>query len=236
MIRNYFYPLLLYTDQKEANDGKSKHGEVLIGSRSDLVSQQVAIEDAPVGVLVARILKLGERRVLLACLFNPPFGSSFFMAQSALNSLLRNVLEYTSQVNSFFVYGDFNISNISLKDYSYSIPDNQYFIDLMVDNDLNQILDFPTAATGVLVLVFVSKDLEVTSCKLGGDQMNSLSNHYSILTEIKIQDFKSLYFRPGKQTAIFSYCNGNFDKPNAPTDEKPFSGLCWSIVNVLIEQ
>ena len=62
----------------------------------------------------------------------------------------------------------------------------------MVDNELNRVIDFPTAATAILDLIFVSKDLEVTSCKLGGDQMNYSSNHYSILTEIKIQDFKSL--------------------------------------------
>ena len=42
--------------------------------------------------------------------------------------------------------------------------------------------------------------------------------------------------RPGKPNASFSYCNADFDKLNALIVSKPFSGICWSNVNVLIEQ
>ena len=48
----------------------------------------------------------------------------------------------------------------------------------MVHNDFKKILDFFTAATGMLDLIFLSNDLEATSCKLGGNQMNTLTNNY----------------------------------------------------------
>ena len=158
------------------------------------------------------------------------------MAQSALKSLFRNLLKYCSQVNSVTVYGDFNIPNNSWKDYSSRIPDKQQFIDLFVDNNLNQTKHFPIAAAGILDLIVVNNELGVTSCKLSDDQINTLSNYLSSLTAIKIQDFKSLCFRPGKPTAILSYCKGNFNSSNAIFEEKPFSGLCWSNVYVPIEQ
>ena len=42
--------------------------------------------------------------------------------------------------------------------------------------------------------------------------------------------------RSGKPNNSVSYCNADFDKLNALIVTKPFSGICWSNVNVLIEQ
>ena len=106
----------------------------------------------------------------------------------------------------------------------------------MVDNDLNQIIDFPTSATGILDHIFISKDLEVTPSRLDGNQMNSLSNHCSFLPETKIQNFQSVHFRPGKPTASFSCSNGVSDRPNSLIAQKPFPVICWSNVNAPIEQ
>ena len=106
----------------------------------------------------------------------------------------------------------------------------------MLDNDLIQIIDFPTAASGILDLIFISKDLDVPSCKISDESINLLSNHFSILTQLSIPNFQSLYMRPGKPNASFSYCNADFDKLNALIVTKPFSGICWSNVNVVNEQ
>ena len=96
----------------------------------------------------------------------------------------------------------------------------------MMDNDLSQIIDIPTAVIGTFDPILVRKDLEVTSCKLGGGQMNSLSNNYSMLMKIKLQVVKSLYFRRGNRTAVFSYCNDDSNKFDALIEEKKFSRQC----------
>ena len=173
-------------------------------------------------MLVACIVTMGEHRVLIVCLYNPPNESPYFMAQSSLNILLENVLNHSSQVTSIIIYGDFNLPDIDWKSYSSTTPDNQAFIDLMLDNDLIQIIDFPTAASGILDLIFISKDLDVSSCKIGDESINLLSNHFSILTQLSIPNFKSLYMRPGKPNASFSYCKADFDKLNALIVTKPF--------------
>ena len=158
------------------------------------------------------------------------------MGQSSLNILLEDVLKHSSQVTYIIIYGDFNLPDIDWKSYSSATPDNQTFVDLMLDNDLIQIIDFPTAASGILDLIFISKDIDVSSCKIGYESINLLSNHFSILTQLSIPNFQSLYMQPGKPDASFSYCNSDFDKLNALIKTKPFSEICWSNVNVLIEQ
>ena len=155
------------------------------------------------------------------------------MTQLALDLLIRNLLEYTSIVNPIILYGDFNLPDLSWYDYSSGTPENQRFLDSMADNDLIQIVDLPTAATGILDLFIVSKDLEVASFKLGGVQKNSLYNHCSIST---VYEFQIVLFYIRKPKTVFRYCNGDFDRLNALIDEKPLSGLCWGNVNVLIEQ
>ena len=97
-----------------------------------------------------------------------------------MNILLEDVLKHSSQVTSIIIYGDFNLADIDWKSYSSTTPDNQAFIDLMLDNDLIQIIDFPTGASGILDLIFISKDLDVSSCKIGDESINLLSNHFSI--------------------------------------------------------
>ena len=118
-------------------------------------------------MLVACIVTMGERRVLIVCLCNPPNGSPYSMAQSSLNISLEDVLKHSSQVTSIIIYGDFNLPDIDWKNYFSATPDNQAFVDLMLDNDLIQIIDFPTAVSGILDLIFISKDLDVSSCKIG---------------------------------------------------------------------
>ena len=138
------------------------------------------LDGIPAGMLVACIVTMGEHRVLLVCLYHPPNDSPYFMAHSPLNILFEDVLKYSSQVTSIIIYGDFNLADIDWKVYSSATPDNQAFIDLMMDNDLIQIIDFPTAASGILDLIFISKDLYVSSCKVGDGSINLLSNHFSI--------------------------------------------------------
>ena len=118
----------------------------------------------------------------------------------------------------------------------FATPDNQAFIDLMMDNNLIQISDIPTAASGILDLIFISKDLDISSCKIGGESINLLSNHFSIFTQLSIPNFKSLYMRPGKPNASFSYCNADSENFYSLIVTKPFSRICWSNANVVIEQ
>ena len=103
----------------------------------------------------------------------------------------------------------------------------------MSDKDTNQTIDFPTAAIGVLELFFVNKDLEVVSSNPGVDEKYSLSNHYSFISEIKSQNFKSLYSGRETSTVIFNFFIVDFNKFNDLIDEKSFSGTYWGNVKVL---
>ena len=84
----------------------------MIGVRSDLVSEQIFLDGVPAGMLVACIVKMGERCVLKVCLYNPPNDSPCSMAQSSLNILLEDVLKHSSQVTSIIIYVDFNLPDI----------------------------------------------------------------------------------------------------------------------------
>ena len=70
-----------YRSERDPSHGKSKHGGVLIGVRSDLISEQIFLDGIPASMLVACIVTIGEHRFLIVCLNNPPNDSPYCMAQ-----------------------------------------------------------------------------------------------------------------------------------------------------------
>ena len=62
--------------------------------------------------------------------------------------------------------GDLNLQDVDWDTRISKNDLNQPLLDLLESNDMNQIIDFPTAASGILDLILVNKNIEVISCKL----------------------------------------------------------------------
>ena len=134
------------------------------------------------------------------------------------------------------MYGDFNLPDIDWHDYSVKNPDIQKFVDLISFYNFQQIIDFSTAASGILDLVLVNPKTEVISCKKINLDISLLSNHDAIALKFRVKNLSSSYLRETKSKIVYSFCRAKFDEMNKQITELPFHGFCWSYINVLLEQ
>ena len=132
--------------------------------------------------------------------------------------------------------GDLNLQDVDWDTRMSKNDLDQPLLDLLESNDMNQIIDFPTAASGILDLILVNYNIEVISCKPANAKINSFTNHKGINLKIRIRNFSNKYLRTNLPISSLSYCRANYEEMNKLIAEKPFNGICWSNVEVLIEQ
>ena len=110
------------------------------------------------------------------------------------------------------------------------------FVDLISFYNFQQIIDFSTAASGILDLVLVNPKTEVISCKKINLDISLLSNHDAIALKFRVKNLSSSYLRESKSKIVYSFFKAKFDEMNKQITELPFHGFCWSNINVLLEQ
>ena len=149
---------------------------------------------------------------------------------------LRKSLHCQKSFYSTIVYGDFNLPEIDWHDYSAKNSETPKFVDLISFYSFQQIIDFPTAASGILDLVLVNPKTEVISCKKINLDISLLSNHDAIALKVRVRNRSSSYLRETKSKIVYSFCKARFDEMNKQITDLHFHGFCWSNINVLLEQ
>ena len=104
-----------------------------------------------------------------------------------------------------------------------------------LENDIQQVVDFPTATSGILDLVFATPSLDLISCSKTSQSLNTLSNHDGVKCKFEVKDFQYNYLSTS-QTFVHSYCKADFEAMTRNILDYPFIGICWSNEDVLLEQ
>ena len=63
-----------------------------------------------------------------------------------------------------------------------------------------------------------------------------LSNHKGVNLNIRIRNFSNNYLRTNLPISSLGYCRANYEVMNKLIADKPFNGICWSNVEVLLKQ
>ena len=213
----------------------STHGGVLVGVKSDFVPRKFDFETDLLGAISGCSFHIHGKNILLCSFYNPPLESDYHINQDTVTQLFTAV--FNKEFDSFIVCGDFNIGekDCDWSDYSSDDISIQFFLDLLVRKDIVQIVDFKTAASGILDIVLISKNLDYLSCEKANDQINNLSNHFGVVSCV---EFKSnlTYLRENRFENKLSYCKGDYDSLNEIIRNEKFFSFCWSNVDVVVDQ
>ena len=92
---------------------------------------------------------------------------------------------------------------------------SKFFLDFLDKNHLEQKIDFSTAASGILDLLFVSSNIQVLNLEPASfnDNLCKMSNHFPILATIAARVPTWYRSNPTRQS-IFSFCRGNYTELN----------------------
>ena len=90
-------------------------------------------------------------------------------------------------------------------DYSAKNSDTQNFVEPISFYSFLQIIVLPTAASGILDLVFINTKTEVTSCRKIILDITMLSNHDEIAFKIRVRNLSSSYLREPNSKKVYSF-------------------------------
>ena len=101
--------------------------------------------------------------------------------------------------------------------------------------EVHQNVNFDTATTGTLDLIFTSNKIHVTDVQTldRNDKLGKLSNHYPVEIFFKVE-LSDLMRRNFFKESIFSYCTGDYELLTEQILETPFETYCWSNVKVIL--
>ena len=147
-------------------------------------------------------------------------------------SISAEIISLSKNYNRTLIYGDFNINDVDWADYTSNKTEFQKLIDLFVENDMQQLVDFPKSSTAILDLIFTSTNTEIILWKKAVKVLNSISNHDAVLLKIKLP----ILLQTNKNWSFIG--NHKLIKADFSRDiaSHPFNGICWSIINVLIKK
>ena len=120
--------------------------------------------------------------------------------------LFEEIFTLSKSFYSTIVYGDFNLTDIEWRDFSDKNSDTQNFVYLINSYSFQQIIDFPTAASGTLDHVLVNPKTEDLSCKKINLDISLFSNHHAIALKVRVRNTGSSYLRETVSRKVYSFC------------------------------
>ena len=185
-------------------------------------------------------IELNGMNLLLVCFYNPSVcpgkPKDDQLPPDTVLRLFTEVYVLASNYNGILICGDFNLTDADWRDYTANTTETQKLMDWFLENDMQQVVDFPTATSGILDLVFATPSLDLISCSKTSQSLNTLSNHDGVKCKFEIKDFQSNYLSNSQIFVHHSYCRADFEAMNRHILDYLFIGICWSNVDVLLEQ
>lgn len=148
-------------------DRPDSHGGVLIAAKKDLELQKVEKSDK-VELISGTIKATGRKKMIIAAFYRPPNRTDVEYLNDSKKEI--TALRNQSKRNIFIVGGDFNLPDIdwptlSTKGHQYPARVSENFLDILVENNLEQQVDFPTRENKILDLIMTSHPTFKTRCK-----------------------------------------------------------------------
>ena len=223
----------LFRSDRKAPKGQTKHGGVMIGIMHSFHCQKISLPEESQGDAVGCIVNFQNRKILIVSFYNPPQTSHYHLNDEMIKLIFKEIETLMSQVDATIIYGDFNL-DIAWNIRSSENCESQSFLDVVDHLELEQHIDFPTAATGTLDLLFSKGELNLVSTKVKPLSISSMSNHFPITAKFEIRKVNNVFRSYHNESKMFSYCKADFKALNADIIDKPFQGFCWSNPDVLL--
>ena len=228
----------IYRSDRKTDTNNTRHGGTLICVKKFLKSEKFCLPFNSNGSIVACKFKLNGRSILIFSCYVPDYTySDYAFTESEFTELTNVITAARKQVDDIIVYGDFNFTKINWNLHSTEGSMEQILLDFLDQNSFEQKINFPTAATGILDLLFVSKNIEFIKLEpiSNNGEFCKMSNHIPISAIIKTK-VETWYRGRHINDKIFSFCRGNYDDLNDKLIENPFSTYCWSNPEHILEK
>ena len=105
---------------------------------------------------------------MLVCFYNPPVSPTsniYHTAQEKVFELFNEIITISRNYARLIIYGDFNMLNVDWNTYTSTCDRTQIFLDQMIEYNMHQEVNYNTASSGFLDLLFVNSKTEVIFCK-----------------------------------------------------------------------
>ena len=165
------------------------HGGVLIAAKRHLLLQDLHRSNSV--ELISGTIKSGSKNIHIATYYRPPNRTDSDYLTSSVEEIAN--LKKKAKKNIFVIGGDFNIPDIDWKNLTtsgsqYPKSTSKAFLDLISDNSLEQIVDFPTRKDRILDIILTSHPSFKQRCK----PMPSIGNsdHDIVLLDTSITNFR----------------------------------------------
>ena len=90
----------------------SKHGGVLIGTKSHFDTTPLVITSAPKGSAVACTLNNHNEKLLLLCFYNPPSDSPYFIEADKVVDIFEEIFNLGKLHDYVLIGGDLNLQDV----------------------------------------------------------------------------------------------------------------------------
>ena len=174
----------IFRSNRDPNtQGTTTHGGTMICVKSKYQSKDIKIETLPLGCCCVCECTVGLKSILIICVYLPPDDSDYVLSNSEFQHLLFIIENLKKKYDSAIICGDFN-SSINWEKGSSNKDVETKLIDTADKMNLFQIIDFKTAASGILDLIFLSDDIDLINVGIVNETMNKMSNHYPVTAKI----------------------------------------------------
>ena len=136
-------------------------------------------------------------------------------------------------VDGVVLSGDFNLPNMDWKSYYSGDHYESMFLEMVMDSEMEQIVDFCTRGANVLDLILVSGRISPLNIEPHVDSPCP-SDHRAVGAMLECELKTKLQFE--QKAAKFSFCKANYSVINEFITSHPFQPICWSNANILVEQ
>ena len=205
----------------------------MIGIMHSFHCQKISLPEESQGAAVGCIVNFQNRKILIVSFYNPPQTSHYHLNDEMIKLIFKEIETLMTQVDATIIYGNFNL-DIDWNIRSSENCESQSFLDEVDHLELEQHIDFPTAATGTLDLLFSKGELNLVSTKVKPLSISSMSNHFPITAKFEIRKVNNVFRSYHNESKMFSYCKADFKALNADIIDNPFQGFCWSNPDVLL--
>ncbi|XP_063416249.1 uncharacterized protein LOC134697892 [Mytilus trossulus] len=162
IILDYFH-----YDTERRDRPKDPHGGVLIAAKQTLQLGNI-IKSTEIELLTGTINLEGKKKMLIGAFYRPPDKTD----DTYLNKMKDEInnIRAKHQKDIFLIGGDFNLPDINWAEQTidhrqYPTRTNQALLELVADNGLEQIVDFPTRKENTLDLLLTSHPSFKLRCK-----------------------------------------------------------------------
>ena len=232
----------VFRNDRTSEDGKSKHGGVLIAVHKSIKSKEILVNNPGDDYVIVQLTSQ-SKKFLIACIYNPPQNSPYNWSASKVQEFFSVLLAKKKSYKCQFVIitGDINLPNTKWSNMESSCDYENEWLQAMQSHNFEQTLRFEDQIGNAKQLdVFLIDDPQYwisSAIDFNTFQNYSLnekrcSDHLAYSNKI----FHDVQVDAKKQKTTYAYNRTDWEKFNESIVKQPFLPYCFSNIDELLDQ